>query len=75
MEYFKYLPLTVYTYTDTNNTTYDVVIRDITARAKIAAQLQQTQVALYDYIIGDEQRPDTVSQLLYKTPNYTWIIL
>ena len=75
MEYFKYLPLTVYTYTDTNNTTYDVVIRDITARAKIAARLQQTQVALYDYIIGDEQRPDTVSQLLYKTPNYTWIIL
>ena len=75
MEYFKYLPVTAYTYVDVNNTPYDIAIRDITARAKIAARLRQTQVALYDYIVGDEQRPDTVSQILYKTPNYTWIVL
>jgi hypothetical protein len=62
-------------FTNADQTPYTVVIRDISARAKIAERLKQTQVVLYDYIVGDEQRPDTISQSLYKTPNYTWVIL
>ena len=75
MEYFKFLPRTTHTFPGNAGASYDVLLSNITSRAVIAERLKQTQVSLYDYIIRDEQRPDTVSQILYNTPNYTWVIL
>ena len=75
MEYFKFLPRTTHTFPGNAGASYDVLLSNITSRAVIAERLKQTQVSLQDYIIRDEQRPDTVSQILYNTPNYTWVIL
>lgn len=75
MDYFKHLPLTTYGYTSPTGEAYDLIVRDITAHAKIVERLKQTQVLLYDYIIADEERPDTVSVRLYGTPTFTWTIL
>lgn len=75
MDYFKYLPLTTYSYTSNTGGSYDFVIRDITSHARIAERLKQTQVLLYDYIVSDEDRPDTVSVRLYGSPTFTWTIL
>ena len=75
MNYFSNFPVVPYTYKTEDGVPYDVLISRITSRAKLAQRLQQVQVALYDYIIADEERPDTVSMKLYGTVNYTWIIL
>jgi hypothetical protein len=75
MDYFKYLPLIAYSYTSDTGTAYNIAVRDITAHAQIVERLKQTQVLLYDYIVSDEERPDTVSVRLYGTPTFTWSIL
>ena len=75
MEYFKFLPQTLHTFPGNSGVSYDVLLSNITSRAVIVERLKQTQVSLHDYIIRDEQRPDTVSQILYNTPDYTWVIL
>jgi len=75
MEYFKFLPRTTHTFPGNSGVLYDVLLSNITSRAVIAERLKQTQVSLHDYIIQDGQRPDIVSQILYNTPDYTWVIL
>lgn len=70
MNYFQYQNRIDYTFDTTT-----VVLTDITERAKIAERLAQYTTAMYDYIIQDEQRPDTVAELVYGDVRYTWIVL
>lgn len=75
MNYFSNFPVVPYTYRTEDGAPYDVLVSRITSRTKLAQRLQQVQVSLYDYIIADDERPDTVSMKLYNTVSYTWIIL
>jgi hypothetical protein len=70
MNYFQYQNLTDYTFGTTT-----VTLTNITERAKIAERLAQYTTVMYDYIIEDEQRPDTVAQLVYGDVRYTWLVL
>lgn len=72
MNYFRYLQNTPYTFSDIGVT---VDLTDITQRAKIAARLRQFTTAMYDYIIPEDDRPDTVAVKLYGDAKYTWIVL
>lgn len=70
MNYFQYLNTTQYTIDDVTFT-----ITNITDRARIAERLRQHTTSIYDYVIADEQRPDTVAQIVYGDVRYTWIVL
>lgn len=74
MKYFDYFPQTKYDF-DVNgtNVTFDITIP--TTRLKMMQRLQQAITVFYDYVVEDGQRPDTVSTMLYGSPNYTWVIL
>ena len=67
--YFKTFPLAYYNF-GTNEPA--VLFPNIAAYVDIIDQVK-TEVAFYEkYTILDGDRPDTVSQKLYGTPNYHW---
>jgi len=70
MNYFQHLNTTSYT---VNGVTF--TITNITERARIVERLRQYTTSIYDYVIADEQRPDTVAQIVYGDVRYTWIVL
>lgn len=70
MNYFQHLNTTPYTIDDVTFS-----ITNFTERARIAERLRQHTTAIYDYVIADEQRPDTVAQIVYGDVRYTWIVL
>lgn len=74
MNFFKHFPRVQYTFQldDTN------VVMDITSpttRIKLMERLKQNITVLYDYVIQDTDRPDTVATQLYGSPGHTWVIL
>lgn len=70
MKYFQYQDVVPYTF---GNTVIDIT--DITERAKIVERLGQYTSVMYDYVIGEEQRPDAVALLVYGDVKYTWLVL
>jgi hypothetical protein len=70
MNYFQYQDVVPYTFGDVT-----VDLTNITERAKIAERLGQYTSAMYDYVIEEEQRPDTVALLVYGDVKYTWLVL
>jgi hypothetical protein len=52
-----------------------VIMTNTTAHVRLIEKLKKNITVLYDYSIQDGERPDTVSQNLYGTTEYTWIIL
>lgn len=72
MNYFKYQQRIDYTFGDPATR---VSLTNITERAKIAERLGQYTSGMYDYVIQDGQRPDTVSQIVYGDVRYAWLIL
>jgi hypothetical protein len=70
MNYFRHFPTVTYTF-DGGSTQ----ITNFTERAKIQERIRTNITVFYDYVIQDGMRPDSVSQALYGSPNYTWIIL
>ncbi len=46
-----------------------------TVHVRLVDRLKKNITVLYDYAIQDGERPDTVSQNLYGTTEYTWVIL
>jgi hypothetical protein len=74
MNFFTYYNTTQYRFT-ANAAPYDLTLTNITERVKIAERIGQYTSALYDYVIGDGQRPDNVAVDVYKNAKYTWLIL
>jgi hypothetical protein len=46
-----------------------------TVHVRLIEKLKKNITVLHDYAIQDGERPDTVSQNLYGTTEYTWVIL
>jgi hypothetical protein len=70
MKYFQYQNVIAYTIDGTA-----INLTNIAERAKITARLNQHTRVMYDYVIADEQRPDTVALIAYGDVKYTWLIL
>jgi hypothetical protein len=74
MNYFRFFPESKYTLTS-GNTQFDAVLTEITSHAKIVEKLRQNIAVIYEYEVNGEERPDNVSERLYGSPKYTWILL
>lgn len=70
MKYFQYFPSLTYDFDGIQRP-----VTNLTANVKMVERLKQHVTVLYDYIVEDGDRPDTVSDKLYGSVNYTWIIL
>jgi hypothetical protein len=67
--YFKKFPMVYYSFGDNEAST---IFPNITAYVDIIDQVKQ-EVSFYEkYTILDGDRPDTVSQMLYDTPDFHW---
>lgn len=71
MQFFRFFPVVPFTRPDGTV----IALTDITLRARIAERVAQYTSSFYDYEVGEGDRPDTVSQRLYGTVDYTWVIL
>lgn len=74
MNFFRYFPVVPYSFLD-GNTTVVLNITNPTVHFKISEQVKSYITVLYDYVIQDGQRPDTVATQVYGSPDYTWVIL
>lgn len=68
---FEKFPRIKYSLTHDNKTLTDYILTDLTVRAKI----NTTKEALLRYKISPYETPDDVSQKMYGTPYYHWVIL
>lgn len=65
MNYFNKIPTIIYD---------GQVAKNIMARASLSAETKSTKTAFYPYIMDGNDRADTLSNLYYDSPNYTWLI-
>lgn len=70
MNFFKHFPTTPYRLGN-----IEMQIRNFTAHVVILEKLKENLTVLYDYVIRDGERPDTVATSVYGSPEYTWMIL
>lgn len=70
MKYFQYFPTLTYDFDGVERS-----ITNLTASVKMVERLKEHVTVFYDYIIEDGDRPDTVSEKLYGSVGYTWIVL
>jgi hypothetical protein len=75
MNYFQYQDITPYEYLSPEGVPQLRAIVNITERAKIAERLRQYTTVMYDYVIADGERPDSVATRVYGDPKYTWVVL
>lgn len=71
MGYFDFLPNVGYL--DENG--IPVVAKNILTRAKVLDIIKESQSGSLEYIIRDEERPETIASRVYGRPDYHWIIL
>ena len=74
MNFFRFFPTTQYTFKN-GDVLQTFEITNFTEHVKLAERLKSNITVLYDYVIQDGMRPDSVSVALYGSPNYTWLIL
>jgi hypothetical protein len=74
MKFFTYFPQTPYTFVNANGA-YVLNLTNQTVHVRLMERIKASIAVLYDYVIEDDERPDTVSVNLYGTPDYTWILL
>jgi hypothetical protein len=72
MQFFRYFPTVSYSFGDPA-TQFDVV--DLTAHVVVIQRLKQNITVLYDYLVQDGERPDTVAEKLYGSVSHTWLVL
>ena len=72
--YFANFPKIVYDFDLSNGTDYKVVT-DITRNVRVRKQILEN-IALYDfYDIAEGETPEIVSEKIYGTPYYHWVIM
>lgn len=69
--YFKYFPVTPYTFDGTNIQ----FVRNILNKANFESDFKENTVVYYEYLVGDEETPEIVSHKVYGSPDKHWIIL
>jgi hypothetical protein len=74
MKFFRYFPSVPYRF-QSGDSTFSLDLTNITIRFSIMERLKQHVTVLYDYIVQDGERPDTVANKLYGSPDHTWIVL
>ena len=74
MKFFRYFPTVPYSF-NVNGQSFVLNITNPTVHFKIVEQLKSHIAALYDYIITDGERPDTVATKVYGSADYTWVVL
>jgi hypothetical protein len=67
--FFKFFPVVDYKFGDNGSTNK---IQNITVYANVIDQVINNVSAYTEYYVLPEDRPDTVSEKLYGTPNYHW---
>ena len=74
MNYFRFFPRTDYDFQSaTGNST--LIITNPTVRVALQDAVNAAITVFYDYVVQDEDRPDTVAQKVYGDVAYTWVIL
>jgi hypothetical protein len=72
--YFANFPKIVYDFNLSNGTDYKIVT-DITKNVRIRKQILEN-ISLYDYYdISEGETPEIVSEKIYGTPYYHWVIM
>lgn len=70
MSYFALFPKLLYPYGGTER-----VVTNITRGIRLNRKLTDEDVIYFPYDIKDGERPDSVSERFYDTPDYHWVIL
>jgi hypothetical protein len=65
MNYFDKLPTITYA----NN-----LVKNIMSRSRLSDSIKSNQTAFYPYTMDADDRIDTLSNLYYENPGYTWLI-
>jgi len=74
MNFFKHFPQMLYTFKD-GDSEFSLNLTNLTVRVMLAERVKSHVSVIYDYIVQDGERPDSVSVKLYGSSEYTWIIL
>lgn len=72
--YISSLPKINYPYYNTEQKTKFKQCTNIITRVKISEYIRKFRTNFTDYTIIDGERPDTLSQRLYETPKYDWML-
>lgn len=72
--YFSIFPTTQYPYYNKDEQRLTKSVRDITKRVKFLEYVKRFKTNFYDYTIADGERPDTLSDRLYDSPTYHWVL-
>lgn len=75
MQFFRYFSTIPYTFQQADGSKSVIEITNISEHVKIMEALRQNISVLYDYIVSDGERPDTVAAKVYGSADYTWIVL
>jgi len=70
-KYFSYFPTTVH---DLENENRKVALTNILRRFKIDSNLRNESMVFYNYQIQEGDRPDTIAEKYYGSPNYSWLV-
>ena len=74
--YFSYLPnIEISERTARSSYLDQNVIKNLYRRVSVRDDLAKYIFAYDDYVVNDGERPDSVSQKFYGTPEYDWIII
>ena len=52
-----------------------IEVKNLFKRIRLKSEVFQFALSFNDYIIDDGERPDTVAEILYKSPKYDWVVL
>jgi hypothetical protein len=74
MQFFRFFPTVQYSF-ERAGTPFVTTITNPTVHFKIQEKLKEHIAVLYNYIVSDGERPDTVAMKLYGSPDYTWVVL
>lgn len=72
MGYFNYLQNFAYTDPDTDEV---IIVKNILTRGKILEILKDQASTSLEYIIEDEEKPETLAYRIYGRADYHWLIL
>lgn len=80
MIYFEDFPIIQYPYVGKLTGTPDdkisyVNIVDLMIRFKFSSQVLKSPLSYYEYIWGDNDRPDIVASKYYGDANYAWVVM
>ena len=52
-----------------------IEVKNLFKRIRLKSEVFQFALSFNDYLIDDGERPDTVAEILYKSPKYDWVVL